>query len=213
MATLYRHYSSLFLPTTAFTRRAGSAFLSGALLCSAQLAAADTNLWLPHRYKQYMPELQKAADKVAEGERCQNVVRGELLESKSVAEKPVFRIICRDETLQTYASVIDGLSLEELHASGETRMQQKQRHLPHYDRACLKDLKQKAERMKKPRFPEGAELEPTLINGDRVEFEVDFSSQSLNGTQLQYRGYCVFENMAQYQTEIRPRPKQKPMVP
>ncbi|BFM05472.1 hypothetical protein [Halioxenophilus aromaticivorans] len=180
----------------------------GACLVAAQWGQArDVNLWLPGRYKQYMPQLENAVAKVGAEESCQKVVRGELMESQSKAEQPVFRIICRDDNLKTYATLMNGLSLEVLHSSGETHIEQKKRHLPHYARVCLKDLKAKAERLRKPRFPEGAGLKPTLFTGQRVEFEVDFSSQSLSGNDLEYRGYCAFEDMANYETEIRPRPK------
>lgn len=195
------------LPTPIAFSRAKTLLISSFLTVGAQYSLAEANVWLPGRYKEHLPQLEKAVQQVAEGEQCQTVVRGELLESKSVVGKPVFRIICRDDSLQTYPVFIDGLSLQELHASGETRLEQKQRHLPFYARVCLKELKQKARDMRKPRFPEGAVLEPSLINGERVEFEVDFSSKSLNGTDLAYRGYCVFESMASYETEIRPRPK------
>lgn len=175
----------------------------------SMVVLADPDLWLPSRYQRAMPQLEKAVDTVAQSEHCQKVIKGELLESKSQPGKPVFRVICRNESLKTYATIIDGVSFKELHASGETRLEQKQRHLPHYSRVCLNKLKEKAQRMHQPRFPEGSSLEPSLITGERIEFEVDFSAESLNGVELKYRGYCQFESMRDYTMIIKPRPRAK----
>lgn len=168
---------------------------------------SEANLWLPPRYKEHLPQLEEAAAKVAGTERCQKVVRGELLESKSTTGKPVFRIICRDEKVKTYVTLIDGVTFDELHASGETRLEQKRRHLPNYSRLCLDQLKQRAKRMNSPEFPASAELQPSLLSRDEVEFEVDFAARGQGGADLEYRGYCQFKSIAEYKVTIKPRPK------
>lgn len=169
-------------------------------------AISDAHLWLPGRYKQYLPNLNRAAVLIDEGERCEKVIRGELLESKSTLERPVFRIICRDSQQMTFVSLVDGISYIELQASGETRLQQNQRHLPNYARICLNELKQKTATMINTRFPEGSGLQPSVIDEELIEFEVDFSAEAIEGAVLEYRGYCHFESLRDYSVVLKPRP-------
>lgn len=190
-----------------------SRYLVLGLLCASPLTSAVVpkeyrhKLWLPSSQKQLMPNLWQAAQEVMGDEACTELVRGEYMDSKSKPDKPVFRILCRDENRKTYAVLVDGTSFERLHATGETRLQQKQRHLPQYSRRCLQELKSKTERMIKPRWPEGAVLSPTKIDNEAVEYEVDFSAETLTGRYLDYRGYCHFTSLNDLVVEVRPRPK------
>ena len=174
-------------------------------ICLGQVTEdLSKKLWLPTSQKQYMPNLFKAAELVQQQERCLSLVRGEYMSSHSSPGRPVFRVICRNENNLTFPILIDGISYDELHVTGETRLQQRQRHLPQYSRICLTQLKIKANRMVNPHWPEGVVLEPVLLNDDAIHFEVDFTAESLRGVELEYRGYCYFSSLQQYSVDIRP---------
>jgi len=187
-------------------------FVVGTVLwsCSAQSSGAQTskqNVWLPTSQKHHMDSLLRAVEIVQTQEKCVTVVRGELKESQSTPQRPVFRIICRDEQSLTYATLIDGVSLKELHATGETLAEQNLRHVPQYSRLCLAQLKKEANSMLNPHWPEGVVLEPTYLDDRKIQFEVDFTAENLEAETLYYRGYCDFRNLQRLSVTIKPRPK------
>ena len=179
---------------------------NGAESSAADVSSFEHKLWLPLSQRAYMPNLIRAANTVAGWEKCKSLVRGELLESKSTTDRPVFRIICRDDKQKTYPTLIDGISLEELHITGETLEQQNRRHVPQYSRLCISALKKEASAMINSHWPEGVTLEPVYLDERLIEFEVDFTAETLAGEKLLYRGYCEFNNLQRYKVYLKPRP-------
>ncbi|WP_317931250.1 hypothetical protein [Halioxenophilus sp. WMMB6] len=164
-------------------------------------------LWLPASYARYMGDLIQSAQQVSQFETCRQVIRGELLESQSTAEHPVFRVLCRDQQGQSYAVLVDGDSYEDLHAHVDPPIEeQKGPDLPQYARVCVTELKAKVHRMIKPVWPESDSLAPTLLNDDVVDFEVDFTAENAEGILLKYRGYCHFNSLQELSLDVKPRP-------
>lgn len=72
---------------------------------------ADSKLLLPASYRKYFSSLQRATELAAETEQCKQFLQGGLQLDRSESNHPIFRILCRDERGQSYALLVDGLSL------------------------------------------------------------------------------------------------------
>lgn len=73
---------------------------SGATLCRA---LDQDRLWVPKTYQSAMPALVAAARAAENTQRCQEVVTGKIVESKSSAETWHFVVTCRDKGGRTYS--------------------------------------------------------------------------------------------------------------
>jgi hypothetical protein len=160
-------------------------------------------LWLPAKYKLDMPKLLAAAQMVESGESCKKLVRGELLQSSS--PQLVFRILCRNEQNQTFVTLVDGNSLELVNLSGETRLEQHQRHIAQYWRKCRDSLQHETEAMINTRWPETRLLQPSILEDERILFEVKFTAENLAGDTLYYLGTCDYAGLSDLTINIKPR--------
>jgi hypothetical protein len=79
---------------------------------------ADSQLLLPGSYRKHFSSLQRAAQLASNTEQCVRFLQGGLQLDRSMPEHPVFRILCRNERNQSYALLVDGLSL---HLLDDTR--------------------------------------------------------------------------------------------
>jgi hypothetical protein len=75
-------------------------------------------LILPKHYQPHLPSLQQAAQLASQTPRCQELLQGSLHIDRSTPQHPVFRILCRDQGGNSFALLIDGISL---HLLDETR--------------------------------------------------------------------------------------------
>lgn len=75
-------------------------------------------LLLPKSYQQHLSKLQRAAELALATDRCERILQGGLQLDRSRPEHPVFRILCRDQHQQSFAMLVDGLSL---HLLDDTR--------------------------------------------------------------------------------------------
>lgn len=71
----------------------------------------DSKLLLPASYRKYFSSLQRAAQLASETEQCKQFLQGGLQLDRSESNHPIFRILCRDKRGQSYALLVDGLSL------------------------------------------------------------------------------------------------------
>ena len=69
-------------------------------------------LWLPNSYVKYWSNLRQIAELQLASERCVEVVRGELLQSESSIDHPIFAIVCRDRARKTYVEKFNGLLID-----------------------------------------------------------------------------------------------------
>lgn len=75
-------------------------------------------LILPKSYQIHLPALQQATQLVLQMPRCQELVQGSLHIDRSTLRHPVFRIMCRDREANSFALLVDGISL---HLLDDTR--------------------------------------------------------------------------------------------
>lgn len=93
--------------------------LSAALLfCWVSVGHTQTvdldQLWLPQSYLRHLPRLYDAAQLVDASSRCAEFITGTVAVDRSRLEYPVFTFTCRDQNRQTYALLVDGLTLNKL---------------------------------------------------------------------------------------------------
>lgn len=100
------------------TRRRLSALSAALLFCMANVGHAQTvdldQLWLPQSYLRHLPRLYDAAQLVDASSRCAEFITGTVAVDRSRLEQPVFTFTCRDQNRQTYALLVDGLTLNKL---------------------------------------------------------------------------------------------------
>jgi hypothetical protein len=78
----------------------------------------EHKLVLPKYYQAHLPSLQQAAQLAIQTPRCQELLQGSLHIDRSTPQHPVFRILCRDQGGNSFAFLIDGISL---HLLDDTR--------------------------------------------------------------------------------------------
>jgi hypothetical protein len=78
----------------------------------------SAQLLLPRSYQQHLPRLQQAAELALSTDRCERLLQGGLQLDLSRPDHPVFRILCRDQHQQSFAMLVDGISL---HLLDDTR--------------------------------------------------------------------------------------------
>ncbi|UTA47286.1 hypothetical protein L1F30_14080 [Simiduia sp. 21SJ11W-1] len=74
-------------------------------------------LWLPGSYAIHWSKLREIAELALASERCVEVLRGELAQTQSTQEAPVFAIMCRDANRKTYVDKFNGLKTESFAAA------------------------------------------------------------------------------------------------
>ncbi|VUD52622.1 hypothetical protein TDB9533_01667 [Thalassocella blandensis] len=81
---------------------------------SSSLALDESRLWLPGSYVTHYLKLKEAALLVEELERCKVVLRGTIDLEQSSEDRPIYRILCRQENNKTYNEMVDGSTMETL---------------------------------------------------------------------------------------------------
>ncbi len=199
-------------------------------------AVPDSRLWLPSSYLVHMAKLKRAAATVeAEAEGCMKILRGGLQEDLSTQERPVFRIICRNDARKSYALLIDGidmgvvdpknpdikLSFADLRQRREAqaeqaRLRREQKRQLRFWELCRERLGQRTVNMRGLKWLTRDRPEPDILrpNGEgnasveepaTVRYRVDFDAVDFKGKTLHYRGECTFSSEEDSSIIIRPR--------
>ncbi len=164
-------------------------------------------LWLPLSLTHLTPDLHKSAEIALSTPQCVEILRGELHEINPEKTVPIFKFICKSNERYTIATLVNGVNFKVINTSGETKLQQHIRHLNQYWKICQRNLHAQTEKLTSVRWPEGGKFEPSYIDSERVEYEIDFDAQGFGGEPLRYRGYCQFKTLKDYFVEVKPRPK------
>ncbi len=163
------------------------------------LAINQDQLWLPRDYYRHFRSLYKAAEISEQTERCSYVIAGTLSQERSNKEHPVFVITCRDSQRQTFAYIVDGLSLEILNrpAAPDPEMlaqQELQKEIEKKWMACQEQIKKRTSGLRGIAWL-GEELPEAKMEGKTIKgFEKDFNASSPNGYVLHFRANCVYED-------------------
>lgn len=182
-------------------QRCNLAFVVSALLLVLSPCALSINqdqLWLPRDYYRHFRALFDAAEMSEQTERCKYVIAGTLSQERSTKDHPVFVITCRDNERQTFAYIVDGLSLEilnrpappdpELLAQQELELKLEKQWL-----TCYEQLKLRTQKLRGlSGFSQN--LPAYELDQDKNPlFMVDFNAAAEDGTALQFRAQCQFE--------------------
>lgn len=205
----------------------------GLFVLSWPLLAVDrSRLWLPSSYKKHFSELRKVAELAEEkAPRCVEVIDGTLSESLSSADKPVFRLICRDENRRSHAMQIDGVTFEVVdlnRPSGRVTFEElelerieaeKQAILDQQEAErqaelllqksmwsdCLERLAVKTKNMRALHWLSQDMPEPIVDEDGSTLFTADFDAQDIYAKALRYRGECRYQSLEDVTVKIRPR--------
>lgn len=207
--------------------------LVGLCLFSWPLLAVDrSRLWLPSTYKQYFSELRKVAELAEEkAPRCVEVVDGTLSESLSSIDKPIFRLICRDENKRTHAMQIDGITFDVVDLSRPTgrvtfealeleRIEAEKQAILDQQEAerqaallqqknmwadCLEQLAARTKNMRALAWRSKDIPEPVINEEGETSFSADFDAKDIYSKALHYRGECRYQSLEDVSVKIRPR--------
>jgi len=160
-------------------------------------AINQDQLWLPRDYYRHLRALYKAAEISEETERCAYVIAGTLSQERSTKEHPVFVITCRDQERQSFAYIIDGLTLDilnrpaapdpELVAQKEMQLKLEKLWL-----ACYQQLKLRTQGLRATNLSQDLP-EATMADDNHISFQVDFNATSIQGDTLHYQALCHYE--------------------
>jgi hypothetical protein len=153
-------------------------------------------LWLPRDYYRHLRALYKAAELSEQTERCQYVIAGTLSQERSTKDHPVFVVTCRDQERQTFAYIVDGLSMEilnrppppdpELLAERELQLVLEKKWL-----ACYEQIKKRTQGLRAIAMNQDMP-EAHMDNDNNIAFIVDFNATSMDGFALRYRANCQY---------------------
>jgi len=171
-------------------------------------AINQDQLWLPRDYYRHFRSLTKAAEMSEQTERCDHVIAGTLSQERSTKDHPVFIVTCRDQERQTFAYIIDGLSLEILNRPpppdpemvAEKELQLK---LEQYWLACYQQIKRRTQGLRGTNLSQdlpAAEMQ----DEENMQFHVDFNATSMQGHALHFRAECIYES-GKKSIDIHPR--------
>lgn len=175
------------------------------------LGLNEERLWLPSNHERLYLSLKRSALAAERLERCTKVLRGTLDLDASTSEKPIFRILCLQESGKTYNEMVDGVTGDTLTSAilaldvlnGEKKQKgmglitsAKERFWALCDEGVNKQTKLFNERK---RVSDG--LDPISFDYDgfsgrfsllnpRAVFHIDFDAKDLAGDLLAYRAIC-----------------------
>ena len=160
------------------------------------MAINRDQLWLPRDYYRHLRTLYKAAEMAEDTERCKYVIAGTLSQERSDIDHPVFVITCRDQQRQTFAYIMDGISLEILNRPSppdpEVAAQQAlQQKLEKKWLACFEQIKRRTQGFRNTSLSQDMPA-ANVIDDNNVHFIVDFNATSRSGDALRYRARCEF---------------------
>lgn len=199
-------------------------------------AVPDSRLWLPGSYLIHMSKLKRAATLVeTEAHNCKKILRGGLQEDMSSRERPIFRIVCRNEDRRSFSLLINGvdmgvvdpkdpsrsLSFQQLREQRAreaelARLAREQERKQHFWTVCLERLEKRTTNMRELAWLTRERPEPEVLpvkavadENDEplstIRYQVDFDAKDMKGQPLRYRGVCTFTTEEDSTVKIRPR--------
>lgn len=171
------------------------------LIASAASHAVDeSRLWLPIKYQSLHSSLIKAASAADEVDRCMVVVEGTLDLEQSKPERPIFRILCRQENGRTYNEMVDGLSFATLTTPKKTESElvpdeDEQLRLQKLDawQQCRELLVEHTRLMQDLVWLTDLDAppEPEFFSAEEIRYSVSFDARSAWREPLHYVGQCI----------------------
>ncbi|GAB1256361.1 hypothetical protein NBRC116494_08630 [Aurantivibrio plasticivorans] len=171
--------------------------VSGLLFADVAMAAVDpSQLWLPRNYYRYKKALNQAVEVGEATERCRYVIAGTISQGRSKPDHPVFKITCRDKQRQTFAWLIDGLSMEIINRppppnSEELAKQRRMKEYESYWEICSAQIELRTGQMRGV-TREVSGMPEAKEQGKDVVFDVRFNAAGTSGSTLKYLGVCRF---------------------
>ena len=139
-------------------------------------------LWLPAKYQGHYIELVSAAQAALDLPRCIEVKQATLDLRQSTPEKPIYRVLCLQESGKTYTEMIDGDGYISLTPEKNSAM------------ACHKLLLEKTQQMIDISWLEGGPKSVAGGSEGGERYQWDFDAKSLDGDALHYTAICVADD-------------------
>ena len=183
------------------------------LISSVTTSALDeSTLWLPSSYTKYYLKLKEAAFTAESLERCQTVLRATIDLEQSTEERPIYRILCRQENNKTYNEMVDGITmdtlttkvivkeklspeeLEKIRLEEEKRLAEelKLKKLNAWN-LCSEALNEKIALMADVEWLGEYPPEPDQFSDENSLFTVDFDATDMYKQPLHYQAKCQIE--------------------
>ena len=180
-------------------------------LTSSSAAEVDqTRLWLPSNYARLFLDLKQAAA-VSQGlEKCATVLSGTIDLEQSTAERPIYRILCRQINGKSYNQLVDGETLMPILPEGEKEEGPEVRISRLWD-MCEKRLHEKVRLMKDVHWVSTLPPRPKVSEKNAVQFDIDFDAKDTKGISLHYTGRCLFSPDDRLSVRIFARKSRKPL--
>ena len=198
-------------------------------LSAASGAVDNDRLWLPAKYGGLFLKLKEAAELTEQKvDRCQKVMRGTIDLEQSTNEKPIFRILCKQESGLTYNEMVDGLNMvtlttpippektpeelaEEARLKAEAEALEKEKAFIKAREelwvACNDMLDQKIEYMHNVvKLTEGIPARTGDFNDlAEVRFLINFNAEDMDGNALRYQATCRKSEDKNVRLKVKPR--------
>lgn len=185
--------------------------------------AVDKNrLWLPEKHSRLFLDLRDAAEAAEALDRCVEVLKGTIDMEQSVLERPVYRILCRQEDGKSYNEMVDGVSFETLttrvvqpialspeekesqRLAEEKRLEEeKATRLSALWQTCETQLNKKIRYMTNIRWL--TRLPPEPVEQESLRFDIDFDAEDPYKNPLHYRASCLFSDKDELNLRISAR--------
>ncbi len=215
-------------PLSTASRRCltGITFAASMSLAVHCAALDESRLWLPKSHNGLQVKLFKAAKLAESFPACIEVMSGTLMLDASTPERPVFKIICRNEDRRTYTVLMDGIDYEYLNplpvevepeeAEPEVVDEEAERlareaervvREAEYWRLCVEGLETKTRNMAGVQWLYQEPVEPVFHDEEHflATYEVPFDAKDIQGHDLKFRGICDFESVEDFSIRLRPR--------
>lgn len=202
------------------------------VLCVAQFTAwvplsqavDDSRLWLPANHNRLFLDLRDAAHAAERLSRCVTVLQGTIDLDESAPQKPIYRILCRQQNGQSYNELVDGISfealttnivitpaptaqeLEKIRLAEEAKRQQEALEVLNAQwLRCEAAINAKVSLMNDVQWRSEIPAQPRALEGGAVEFLMDFDAKSIQGVGLRYHARCQFLPDNELNTKIYAR--------
>lgn len=187
----------------------------GVFLAVKAFALDDSRLWLPKSYQTFYVSLVNAALAAEETDRCVTVLEGTLDLDQSTPERPVFRILCRQESGVSYNEMVDGTDYKTLttpaskdsYWSEESRRRrERERLMETYWHLCQTEIARQTRLMNELQWLTPMPAVPSSETDGRVSYILDFDAKTPEGRPLHYRLQCAVSESEGATVSILRRP-------
>ena len=176
------------------------------------------DLWLPIAYQHHYNSLLKASKIANSDPDCYELIKGQLAESHSSEDHPVFKFYCRSESRRLFTILVDGITFELTSVSRERaklrearkqaeidkEIEEKRKKIARYWNDCYKLFKHETRLFNRVKVGEPIPPEPKISSWGRITYRFKFHAQSLQKKTIAYQVVARIEKPEQCEIKIKP---------